>query len=229
MQQFCRTYFLHSNNELNFPPSRFKKCLTRKGRLGIKNCHLFFFFLITGIANAPNTYLCLSVCAVMCPFIWDWGPFLGAFWEPPSSQQKQPFFRCMGIGERRKKPNRALEATWIEMLVLHAEGTCHWAERLRGRQHTWRLRGNVGRQHLGEFVVLEAALQELFLRQASVVVLVHPEMTMTMMSVVAITWIQDYTVQQKCAYVPICAVRWIRYFLADILDRFQFERTFLNL
>ncbi len=37
------------------------------------------------------------------------------------------------------------------------------------------LRGDVGGEHLGELVVLEATLQELLLRQAPVVVLVHSE------------------------------------------------------
>ena len=36
------------------------------------------------------------------------------------------------------------------------------------------LRGDIGCQHLGELVVLEATLQELLLGQAPIIVLIHP-------------------------------------------------------
>jgi hypothetical protein len=41
---------------------------------------------------------------------------------------------------------------------------------------TWieRLRGDIGSQHLGQLVILEATFQEFLLSEASVVVFVHP-------------------------------------------------------
>ncbi len=37
-----------------------------------------------------------------------------------------------------------------------------------------RLRGDIGSQHLGEFVILETSFEELLLSKAAVVVFVHP-------------------------------------------------------
>ena len=52
---------------------------------------------------------------------FSWGPFENL----PQANKSSPFSDAWELEREEKNPNRALEATWIEMLVLHAEGTCH--------------------------------------------------------------------------------------------------------